>query len=374
MTESENTGIVRVLAACLLGAAMFAVLPASATTPVRDIVRLAISPGQRLVNSAVATAESRWREVIDQLLAEQQLQIARLRRELVTTSLKERQALLAVEAASQELVNVSRHGNSPFDVQSAPSLIRPKAIRASVLGREILSKVKFRQILDKGNSDGVSSDDWVLNSHLPIVQAGSELSVAAGSPVFTGRCIVGRIVEAGRWTSSLQLLTEPGFRARAIIGRFPADAQAAGQFSFGAEGLIEGRSELKPIGKCELAQIPAAEHVEVGLPVYSPPTSSDDAPMLFGHVASAEIPRGELHWAITVQPAAKLETLRHVEIVVLELSTDFGSPSLSDPPRPTLPSPEQKTPLTDIRSPRILPRNPHLSRRLPTGIRGGSDS
>jgi cell shape-determining protein MreC len=358
VTESQNTGTFRVLAACLLGAAMFAVLPASATTPVRDILRLAISPGQRMVNSAVATAESRWQKTIDQRIAEQQLQIERLQREVATTGLKERRALLAVEAASQELANVSRHGNSPFDVASAPSLIRPGAIRASVLGREILSEVKSRQILDKGSSDGISSDYWVLNGDLPVVQAGSELNVADGLPVFAGRCIVGRIVEAGRWTSSLQFLTEPGFRARAIIGRVTSDDPVAEQFSFGAEGLLEGRSDLQQAGKCELAQIPATEHVDVGMPVYSPATSSVDVPMLFGHVASAEIPRGALHWTITVQPAADLAALRHVEIVVPELSTDFGSPSLSKHPRPTLRSADPQTPLTDALSPQVPPRRP----------------
>jgi hypothetical protein len=46
MTESQDTGTFRVLAACLLGAAMFAVLPGSATLPIRDIVRLVILPGQ----------------------------------------------------------------------------------------------------------------------------------------------------------------------------------------------------------------------------------------------------------------------------------------------------------------------------------------
>tara|TARA_R110002072_G_scaffold303099_1_gene493577 strand:+ start:343498 stop:344622 length:1125 start_codon:yes stop_codon:yes gene_type:complete len=327
MTESQNTGTFRVLAACLLGAAMFAVLPDFATSPIRDIVRLGILPGQRLVGSIVASAESKWRNAIDQQLADQQQRLDELRTEVANSQFRERRALLAAESASQQLAAVERHGASPFAVEIAPPMIRPRAVRAAVLGREILSDVKSRRILDQGNTDGVASDLWVLNGDLPIVQAGSNLSVADGLPVFAGRCVVGRIVEAGRWTSSLQYITDPGFRARAVLAQVGVDGpNAAGvQFSFGVEGLIEGRTDLKQNGFCELAQIPATEQVDVGMPVYSPPRDAVDAPMLFGHVAAAELSPGALHWVITVEPAVNVNSVRRVEIVVPELSTDFNS-------------------------------------------------
>jgi cell shape-determining protein MreC len=358
MTESQNTGTFRVLAACLLGAAMFAVLPASATTPIRDIIRLAVAPGQRMVTSAVTATQSRWQQMLDEKLTTQQQQLDQLHGEIAQSQLRERRALLTAESASQELANVRRNGASPFAVETAQPLLRPHAIRAAVLGREILSELKSRRILDRGDTDGVAADLWVLNGEFPIVQAGSELSVADGQPVFAGRCIVGRIVEAGRWTSSLQYVTEPGFRARAVIARVNADGTNATQFSFGSEGLIEGRSDLKQKGLCELAQIPATEQVDVGMPVYSPPGHAVDAPMLFGHVVSAEVPPGALHWVINVSPAADLNNIRNVEIVVPKLSTDFGSPSLENRLRPVLPSSDQQTPLTDVLSPQIPTRDP----------------
>ncbi len=327
MTESQDTGTFRVLAACLLGAAMFAVLPGSATSPIRDVVRLAILPGQRLVSSTVASAESRWRNAIDQQLADQQQQLEELRADVASSELKERRALLAVESAIQQLAATERHGASPFAVETAPPIIRPRAVRATILGREILSDLKSRRILDQGSTDGVASDLWVLNGDRPIVEAGSELSVASGLPVFAGRCVVGRIVEAGRWTSSLQYITEPGFRARAVLAQvgFNDSSLAGVQFSFGAEGLIEGRSDLRQNGLCELAQIPATEQVEVGMPVYSPPRDAVDAPMLFGHVAAAELSPGALHWVITVEPAVNVNSVQSVEIVVPELSPNFNS-------------------------------------------------
>ena len=363
MTESQNTGTFRVVAACLLGAAMFAVLPASATSPIRDIVRLSISPGQRFVSSTVATAKSKWQGSIDQKLAAQQRQLDRLENEVANSQLHARRALLAAESANRQLAAVERNGASSFSVETVQSLIRPRAVRASVLGREILSELKSRRILDRGNTDGVAADLWVLNGDLPIVQAGSELNIANGLPVFAGRCVVGRIVEAGRWTSSLLYITERGFRARAVIARVDSNGSNVDRFSFGAEGLIEGRSDLKQQGMCELAQIPATEHVDVGMAVYSPPRDAVDAPMLFGHVASAEIPPGALHWVITVSPAVDVNQLRSVEIVVPELSTDF-TPTSSD--LQVSPRDVTRRSRTELDS--------RLSGRVPASHHGGSES
>ncbi|NQV27469.1 MAG: hypothetical protein HQ518_24225 [Rhodopirellula sp.] len=376
MTESHNTGTFRVLAACLLGAAMFASLPASATLPVRDVIRLAVSPGQRFVRSSLAAAQSRWRTAIDRELADQHRQIDQLRAEVEDTRLRERRAQLAAESATQELATVQRNGASPFAVETARPLIRPRAVRATVLGREILSELKSRRILDRGDSDGVASDLWVLNGDLPVVQAGSELNVADGLPVFAGRCVVGRIVQAGRWTSSLQYLTDSGFRARAVLCRVDAASPDAMGFSFKAEGMLEGRSDLKQKGLCELTQIPATEHVDADMPVYSLPGHSVDAPMLFGHVVSAEIPPGSLHWVITVRPAVDLDRLQKVEIVVPQLDVDFDTRGPSDDVLNPTSSGGQVSP-TDVTS-----RNsghpdrsvPQLSGRLPQQQQRGSDS
>lgn len=371
MTEPQNTGTFRVVAACLLGAAMFAVLPPSTTTPIRDIIRLVISPGQRFVTSTIATAKSEWQRTIDQKLAEQQERLEQLHAEIANGELRERRALLAAESANQKLAAVERNGASPFSVATAQSLIRPRAVRATVLGREILSNLKTRQILDRGNTDGVAADLWVLNGDLPIVQVGSELNVANGLPVFAGHCVVGRIVEAGRWTSSLQYLTEPGFRARAVLASVNSNGPAS-EFSFRAEGLIEGRSDLKQNGLCELAQIPATDHVEVGMPVYSPPRDAVDAPMLFGHVVSAEIPPGALHWVICVSPAVDVTDIQNVEIVVPELSTDFSSDT---PTRTFKPNPS-KTQLSprDVTQNRQTEFDTRLGDENPHRRDGGSDS
>lgn len=347
MTDSQNNGTFRVLAACLLAAAMFAVLPASATMPVRDLIRLAISPGQRFITWTTSAAESRWQHLVDGKLIEQQQQIEQLHAEVEQSRLRERRSQLAAELTAQRLADVERHGASLFLVEAAPSLIRPRAVRAAVLGREILSELKRRRILDRGQSHGVTSDLWVLNGDRPIVQAGSELSVTDGLPVFVGRCIVGRIVESGRWTSSMQFLTEPGFRARAVLARSEPDELNVAGLLFGSEGMVEGRSDLSAQGLCELTQIPATEHVEVGMSVYSPVSHSVDTSMLFGKVASAELTPGALHWSVTVQPAVDFSRLRTVEIVVPEVSTVFETPLSDEPARR---SPNQ-TPPTGVTTP-----------------------
>lgn len=372
MKESDQTGTFRVLAACLLGAAMFAVLPASATTPIRDIIRLAVSPGQRLVTSAVSTTQSRWQQMLDEKLSVQQQELDRLQGEIAQSQLRERRALLAAESASQELASVRRNGASPFVVETAQPLIQPDAVRAAVLGRDILSELKSRRILDRGDTDGVAADLWVLNGEFPIVQAGSERSIADGLPVFAGRCIVGRIVDAGRWTSSLQFVTEPGFRARAVIARVSGDHPNVTQFSFGSEGLIEGRSDLKQKGLCELAQIPATEQVDAGMPVYSPPGHAVDAPMLFGHVVSAEVPPGALHWVINVRPAVDPKNITNVEIVVPRLSTDFGSDTPTKTFKPT--SSDTQVSPRDVTRRSRTEFDSGLSGGVPVSHYGSSDS
>lgn len=330
MPESQNTSTFRVLAACLLGAAMLAVLPASATTPIKDSIRVVVSPGQRCVSSIISVAEARWQDFIDRKLAEQRQEIAELQLELRRGQLRERRAQLTIESTREKLATVEQQGATPFDVSMAPNLLRQRAIRARVLGREILSELKNRNILDQGQTHGVTSDLWVLDGELPIIEAGLETNAIGGLPVFAGRCIVGRIVEAGRWTSSLQYLTEPGFRARAVIGRELADEDRTTGFSFGSEGLIEGRADLMAAGHCELTQVPATERIEAGMPVYSPPGHAVDAPMLFGHVVSAKLPPGALHWTVLVQPAVDLSQLRHVDIAVPEVNTSFETPLITE--------------------------------------------
>lgn len=344
MTDSQNNGTFRVLAACLLGAAMLAVLPSSVTMPVRDALRVFVSPGQRLVSAGISTAVSRWQQFVSRELVSEKERIVRLKAELAASQYRERRAHLAAVAASEQLAGISQNGATPFEVTPVPSLIRTQAVRADVLGVEMLTELKSRGILNRGASEGVAPDLWVLDAGVPVIQAGSEVSVADGLPVFAGRCIVGRVVEAGRWTSTLQYLTEPGFRARALLVDERDSADVPDKFTLGAEGLIEGRSDLKQQRLCELTQIPVTEQVEVGMAVYSPPDHAVDAPMLFGHVVSAEVPTGGLHWTITVRPAVDLESLRQVEVAVPSLKLDF--PIENPDGTPELPSPNQELPIT----------------------------
>ena len=184
----------------------------------------------------------------------------------------------------------------------------------------------------------------------------------------------------------MQYLTEPGFRTRAVLARNSSTDRNAAGFSFGAEGLIEGQPDLKQRGLCELSQIPTTEHVAIGQPVYSPPGHAVDAPMLFGHVVAADVPPGALHWVITVRPAADLNQLRQVEIVVPELGTAFDaltpesdlpkrSPSDRLSPSGDQPSPGPDRPLS-FSEQRTIPSSgvTRLDNRQSVRQRGGADS
>lgn len=321
MSDAHDASTVRIAAVCLLAAAMLAVLPASVTGKLRDAVRAAVIPGQRLVGMVVDSVEGRWQSFVSEELVERDREIEQLRNRVSSAELQFRQASLAVYQANGQLDLIRRRGASPFDVETVARLLRPRAVRAKLVGRRILSDLKADGILDQGYSSGLSADQWVLDGELPVIEAGAEHRLTAGLSVFAGRTIVGRIVEAGRWTSSLQPITSADFRDRAVLAVWVSDGSDSRVLSFSSEGLLEGTGES---GLCRMTQIPVSEQVEPGQGVYSPPDQAVNAPMLFGHVVSAIVSPGAIHWEITVRPATVLSDVDSVEVVVPELSPPSG--------------------------------------------------
>ncbi len=130
-------------------------------------------------------------------------------------------------------------------------------------------------------------------------------------PAFAGRCLVGRIVEAGRWTSSLQLITDPDFRSKAVVAVGGATAQFSQPF------LLEGTGN----GECRLVQVPASLRVFEGDAVYTVPgDKAIDVPMLLGHVVSIVQTDGALSQDIVVHPATDPASVRAVQIVTTKLN------------------------------------------------------
>lgn len=310
MDAGANTTPVRTIAVCLLGAALLAILPDSITAQLRDLVRTAMQPGQRTVLSARELAAQQWNRLQSAELADRDTAIEDLAARARESEAHARQLAMMIQKLQQQLDDVRRHGRSRFNTQSTDPLFSVRAIEARVIGQEILAGVKSRHLLDQGQSDGLREDQWVLDAAGPVIDAGSDLTLTSGLPVFAGRCIVGRVAQAGKRTSSIQLITAADFRERAIV------ANSHGILTESSpSGLLEGTGN-----GCRLAQLSATHDVQVGDLVYSFPGFPVQAPMLFGIVKSRTRHPGALHWDVEVEPRADLANLNTVQIVTPDVN------------------------------------------------------
>lgn len=304
---------------CGLGLAL---LPDSLQSMIRDHVRYTFRPGQELANSGVTAAKAAWKDSLDGSSTADRDEIARLKNELAKTQLESQRYQLAADQWRHRLIAQAQNGTSPFQSGNSHPLIVAQAIDARIIGQNVVSLWKANKLLNAGEKIGIAEDQWVLDNAEFKIDHGQDSGVLSGLPVFAGRCIVGRIVASGRWTSSLELISARSFRAKAVMGE-SIDANSRNQTirrrELAHEYLLEGNGD----GACLLTQVPITESVEVGSPVYS--VSGDraiDGQMLFGYVATAERQQGALHWNIVVRPAAQLDQLETVQVVTATLNPE----------------------------------------------------
>jgi cell shape-determining protein MreC len=211
-----------------------------------------------------------------------------------------------------ELRLAEKYGVSPLPVSTTHAAAAPEVVRATVVSRHALSQWRSVRPLNQGRSAGVSESALVLESDLPHLDQGSDAGVEPDLDVFIGRCVVGRIASVGRWTSTLESITDPRYRALAQIVR-PTDQGG----SFGTEGILVGQGN----GFCKLTDVPTTETVRIGDEVY---TSDRDrrtgVPLYYGRIRSVE--ESGRHWDITVEPAVRVAEIKSV--AVLKLPPSFA--------------------------------------------------
>ncbi|MBI1313527.1 hypothetical protein GC176_19730 [bacterium] len=307
MDSTSNSSAFKAAAGCLLVAVVLAVLPESAVSSLHDLVRSAMVPGQRAAQTGSDWLSTRISSLLSSELAARDQEIELLRAELATANLTARRAQLQSRSLQTEIDSLHRNGPSPFASEAVSPIVRERAVEARVLGADIVAVWKSQRLLDQGTSAGLASDQWILDGADVAIDAGIDQSLSSGLPVFAGRCVVGRIVDAGRWTSSLELLTAPTFRAQAMITR-----EGTRGLEFAGTGIFEGADD----GSCRLVEVGAQSSVEIGDAVYSATDPGMETPMLFGFVTAASLEPGALHWEIRVEPAADLSRLRKVQVVV----------------------------------------------------------
>lgn len=228
----------------------------------------------------------------------------------------------AAQAAElrEELQALRQEQPAPFVGLPAKPLFVPELVEARILrASSDESMPQAVALLDAGASQGVQPAQWVVEGTGLAVDLGDEDDISPDDPVLAGRTLLGRIVQAGRWTSEIQRTTDPGFRihAKLIRGRGAEAVQ-------GAEGLLAGAGD----GRCRLELIPGTEPVEPGDYVFTAqPIPGIDEALYLGEVTAADLPPGSAHWTITVDPGLSFVEADRVQVVRLGLHPERTSRS-----------------------------------------------
>ncbi len=283
------------LGAALAAACALAALPANWTAPAKSRALLALQPGQQAATVARQRVEGTWNwararwQAADRLsAAEHELQ--RLRHE--NAALGAERDLLRAQLAS---VSESRDTESP--------LLRARAVSARVLGTQSRAYLARNHLIDAGTAKGIEPGDLVLDEP-PMLDAGTDAGLKPGQLVVAGRRVLGKIAEAGRHTSTVRGITEPGYRDLVRIGG-----------PDGPQGLLEGTGQ--PRARVRLVEVTAP--VAVGAPVYSAAGEGilEVAP-LCGRIAQLDRPKGATHWEISVEPAGPARRSQHLAVLQVE--------------------------------------------------------
>jgi cell shape-determining protein MreC len=235
-----------------------------------------------------------------------------LRQQVEELQLKLRREQLQQATIREELKQTRENGVAPFVAQSSRRLLLRDLLEARVLGRE-RDLDRFASILvDLGTAGGAVKEAFVVYGTEPVLDQGSAAGVATGQPVYAGRCVLGRIVRTGRWTSAVQLITNPKYSSRAQLLRETEEG-----VQFGAEGILRGLGN----GKCELTGLPYTEPVNIGDTVYTGGRSARfPAPMYYGRVTSAKLQAGQ-RWQIEVEPHLDADRIQTVSVLRESLNT-----------------------------------------------------
>lgn len=207
----------------------------------------------------------------------------------------------------EELQLAERYGVPAVPVSGGRVAGVPTVVRAAIVSRQSLSQWRRVRPINQGRTAGIAESSLVLEEGTPHLDQGSDVGVEPELDVFVGRCVVGRIASVGRWTSTLESITDPRYRALVQIVR-PTDQGG----SFGTEGILVGQGN----GLCKLTEVSTTETVRVGDEVY---TSERDGrtpvPLYYGRISRVE--EAGRHWDITVEPAANAGELKSVAVLML---------------------------------------------------------
>ncbi len=281
------------LTACLVIGLVLASVPGEIAETIRSRVVDVARPGQQAVLDT-AQRLAAWRS-----WAQTPRTDDRERRELDAARLEIRRLRLANSRLTQETTD------TPSEDPQHPPLVTTDLVTVRVLGQETIQAWQAGRILDRGR--GLSAESLVVEPGHTTLDVGRNRGLARGQPAYAGRRVAGRISRVGRWTSTLQPLTDTRFRGLARLARPGRD-----QPVFSTRGMLEGTGD----GFCRLTLVPATAAVAIGDVVYTDGRDQPDAwPMVYGTVVQAELSDGAPHWDIRIRPAIDLGELKQLDVL-----------------------------------------------------------
>lgn len=282
--------------------------PPPAARNLRGTLRDMLIPGQRAVLLGSARVSATWQDWRSSIADGDRERYEDLRREAELW----RERALRLQVQSAELTRQLEAAGDPdgqFPVAAGEPLLLNRLIEARILGtaRPDL-EARLRPIIDRGSTHEVDVDDIVLADDQAHLDQGFDAGIDRDNLVLSGVQIVGRIEDVGRWTSTIQTVTDEKFRGAAQLVREGLNGPV-----FGAEGILAGNGD----GTCRLELIAAADPVAVGDTVFLPGHRTGLAgSVYYGRVIEATLAESAAYWSITVVPRIAAEPGEHLQVLV----------------------------------------------------------
>lgn len=277
----------------------------------RGQIRGAISDLLRPGLQAVRVVQDRfgWKKAVPNLAPDttESGEVARLTEELEQAN--ERNRMLQIRMARIAEREIAERQVSDA-ISKSERLIVPSLLEAAVLGDTIAEQWRSGKLIDQGAKNGLRENELVLSSRKPVrslIDVGEDASVSVEDALLLGRCVIGKVEHVGRWTSTIQLVTDLQYRGRAQLIR-----QTAEGYAFSATGLIKGQGNAL----CRLDNIPAEASVRVGDDVYTAERSGVQVtPLYYGRVVEVKLGDDDREWTILVKPVPLPTQLTTVHVL-----------------------------------------------------------
>lgn len=307
------------LTACgllLIGVGLY-FAPSKVVVETRAVVQDLVRPGLelvRLAKSKLGSATTYFGMSASPDAISQEQQIAALREELEA----ERELNRSLQIRIAKLCE--RHSDE-IEISNAISrterLIVPSLVEVAVLGDTIGEEWRSGKLLDQGSQNGIRENELVISPKNPnksLIDVGEDTGLSIDDAILLGRCVIGKVAQVGKWTSTFLLVTDAKYRGRAQLIR-----ETENGYVYEARGILKGQgTEL-----CRLDDIPAENSVQVGDAVYTAERSGIlPTPLYYGKVVEASLGQDDREWTIYVRPAPLPTQLTLVQVLRTAINQD----------------------------------------------------